>query len=574
MGVAEEAKTESKESSTELSPRASSLQDLLRLLVKAQKALRLYEANNAIAHRLEHDLYAKLFAHLEEEGAFELTVQEFRILFGEDEIYQSHDRNDSLAFTLFRDGVRRLSFHPGLEDQELHGFLDCLNRAGVHAKDQDDLVTLFWEQDFKSIKYYAIEDLSDDSTGPSLQVQLQSGTTGDGGGSGVTPDSVSLKDLEQPNAHLPNDACRLQEKEIEALRAELINQENEPRGALVIELAIELTLQERRREERERLVEGTVAIADRFLKDGYLAEVARMCEHLEGLSEMLLSKSEAVVHLRERVFRSLADSERLDPFLEQAESSRALKPSDLTTFLARLGPGALRSLVPALARMTTSPYRRAVADAILAAKEEAAGELGRHIPSNGNLPDTTFVRELVYIMSHLPEDQALPLAEQLLAAPDENIRREATAVLGRFRGSRSGEICLRLLRDPDAEVRSTALDMLVRSSASELARAIFEQSIADSTFEERSYLEQSRTFSAVAKLGGKNALQWFTELVRPQERRWFASRKERQIIQAAVHGIYVVGTEESKSLLEEMATKGDRFVRAASQKELDAERKS
>ena len=289
---------------------------------------------------------------------------------------------------------------------------------------------------------------------------------------------------------------------------------------------------------------------------------------------MLLAKSVSVSHLRERVFRALGDAERVRNFLEQVEKSHALKPSELTTFLARLGPNALRSLIPAMASMTTSPYRRAVADAVLAAKEDAVAALGRHIPSNGDIPDTTFVRELVYILSHLPEDQALPLAEQLLEAQDETVRRQATAVLGRFRCARSDQICLRLLQDQDAEVRSTALDTLVRSGASELAKTILDQSVADSTFEERTYLEQSRTFSAVAKLGGIDALQWFTDLVRPEERRWFASRKERQMLQAATHGIYVVGTEESRDLLEEMASKGDRFVRAASQKELSAKRKS
>ena len=207
----------------DVSQRTPALRDLIRLLVKAQKALRLYQANNAMAHRLEKELYAKLFAHLEEEGAFELTVQEFKLFLGEEVLYESNDRNDSLSFTLFRDGVRKLSFHPGLEDEELHSFLTCLNRVGVHSNDQDDLVTLFWEQDFKSIKYYAIEELSSESSGPSLQHQLESGKLGEGeGGGGATADSVSLKDLEQPTAHLPNDACRLKEEELEALRTELL----------------------------------------------------------------------------------------------------------------------------------------------------------------------------------------------------------------------------------------------------------------------------------------------------------------------------------------------------------------
>ena len=553
--------------------RAPALRDLLRLLVKAQKGLRLYEANNAIAHRLEHELYAKLFAHLEEEGMFELTIQEFKILFAQDVVYEGSDRNDSLAFALFRDGIRRLSFHPGLEDQELHNFLSCLNRAGAYSSEQDDLVTLFWEQDFKAIQYYAVEDLDKESTGSSLKEQLESGTLGEGGG-GASADSVSLNDLEQPTAHLPTDACRLGDDEIEALRAELITQESEPFSVSVVELAIELTLQERRREEHDRLAEGLAAVADRLLKDGNLDEVALLVEHLEGLTDMLLGKSEPVTRLRDKVFRALSDPEFLGKFLDQVERSRRLKPSELTVFLARLGHDALRSLIPGIARMTTSPYRRAVADAILASKQNVVAELGRHIPSNGGVADTTFVRELVYILSHLPEDQALPLAEQLLAGSEDAVRREASTVLGRFRSERSGEICLRLLRDPDPEVRSTALDALVRSGASKFAKTILEQTTADSAVEERSYLEQSRTFAAVAKLGGAEALKWLTELVRPQERRWFASRKERQTLHAAIHGIHMVGTKEAKDFLEEMASKGDRFIRAASQRELSAERKT
>ncbi len=241
------------------SPRAAALRDLLRLLVKAQKALRLYQANNAISHRLEKELYSKLFAHLEEEGSFELAIQEFRILFGEDVLYESTDRNDSLAFLIFRDGIRRLTFLPGLEDQELQGFLRCLNRIGVHSGEQDDLVTLFWEEDFKSINYYAIEEeLDAESTGPSLQEQLASGSLGEGGGGGGA-DTVSLKDLEQPTAHLPAEACRLGEEEIEALRAELLIQEADVFCLAVPELAIELVLHETSQEGRENI--GTSLVA-------------------------------------------------------------------------------------------------------------------------------------------------------------------------------------------------------------------------------------------------------------------------------------------------------------------------
>ena len=574
MAEGKPVEVEETDSGGDVSQRSPALRDLIRHLVKAQKALRLYEANNAIAHGLEKALYAELFAHLEEQGEFELTVQEFKMLLGEDILYESNDRKDSLSFTLFRDGVRKISFHPGIEDRELHGFLTCLNRVGMHSNDQDDLVTLFWEQDFKSIKYYAIEELSSESAGPSLQQQLESGASGEGGGGGASPDSVSLKDLEQPNAHLPNDAGRLTEDELEALRAELLAQETEPFCGSVVELAIELTLQERRKEERDRITDSLIAIANRLLKDGELEEIARLAEHLEGLSGMLLSDSEPVTELRKKVFRALSDPEHLGGLLDQVEQARQLKPSELTMYLARLGTDALPALVPSLARLNTSPFRRAVAEAIVATKEEAVPELSRHIPTNGDVPDVTFVRELLYVLSHLAGDQSLPLVEKFLSASDEVVRREAASTLGRFDHERTGELCLKLLSDPDAEVRNTALDTLVRSGATGLAKLILERSITNPAFEERSFPEKSRTFSAVAKLGGPEALDWFADIVRPGERRWFASRSEREMLQAAVHGIRKLGTPEAKQLLDEMASKGDRFVRAASQKELSTERKA
>jgi hypothetical protein len=223
------------------SPEALAVRELLKLLVKAQKARRLYQAKNAISDRLQAELFSKISSHFDERGAFTLIIREFRIMLGEDLVYESNDRKDSLAFLLFRDGIRRLSFHPGLEEKELQDFLKCLNRVALLSNEQDDLVTLFWDADFKSIKYFAVEELDTESDGPRLEDQLSSATS-DGGprGGGTTPDAVDVKDIEQPVSNLPVEACSLKEHEIEALRAELAQEEADPFGLAVVELAIDL----------------------------------------------------------------------------------------------------------------------------------------------------------------------------------------------------------------------------------------------------------------------------------------------------------------------------------------------
>ena len=245
------------ESSRE-SPRSAAVRELLQLLVKAQKAERLYEGRNAVSQRLGSELFDRLTGFLESQGDVHLAVHEFQLV-SDDVVYNSEDRNDSLAFLLYRDGVRRLSFHAALEPLELAAFLNCLNRVALLANDQDDLVTLFWEQEFHAIRYFAIDELSTADSYPRLEDQLASGEMGSEQG-GAASESVTL-DLKQPVTMVPVEACRLADEEIQALRDELASEKRIPYQHLVTELAIELTLLEGEPEERDKIRTHMIAIA-------------------------------------------------------------------------------------------------------------------------------------------------------------------------------------------------------------------------------------------------------------------------------------------------------------------------
>ncbi|HLE70419.1 MAG TPA: hypothetical protein VJH87_12110, partial [Vicinamibacteria bacterium] len=210
------------------------VRELIRLLVKTQKAQRLYDSKNAVAERLELDLYERLSAFVSEVGEVHLVVQESQLRCKDEVVFESPDRTDSLAFLLYRDGIRRLSFNPGLELQELRAFLRCLNRVAILTNDQDDLVTLLWEQDFHSIRYFAIEELARSESYPRLSDQLATGGARDAGGGGASAEAVSL-DLKQPVSTVPVEACRLGPEEIEAMQKELALEERAPFRQLVSE---------------------------------------------------------------------------------------------------------------------------------------------------------------------------------------------------------------------------------------------------------------------------------------------------------------------------------------------------
>ena len=73
-------------------------------------------------------------------------------------VYLERDRERSLAFRLFRDGVRRLSFMAGTSWDEVLRLLQILSIRYTGVRQQeDDLVTLLRKAGFESVQIAAIE---------------------------------------------------------------------------------------------------------------------------------------------------------------------------------------------------------------------------------------------------------------------------------------------------------------------------------------------------------------------------------------------------------------------------------
>jgi hypothetical protein len=542
---------------------AEGVREFLQLLVKTQKALRLYQPGNAVSDRLEEECFSRLSAHLEDLGPLEFAIREFQLLWNGEVVYESQHRKDSLAHLLLGHGIRTFSLYPGLERPEFHSFLECLNRVATLANDQDDLVTLFWQQDFQAIRYVAIDELNVETRGLGLQGQIAFGSLEGSERAQVVPDVVGLNDLQQPVSHLPFDACQLTEEEIEALQGEVAKEETDGANLAIVDLAIELTLHETSEEEQQTVADQLVAIVNRILLNGDLRAVADSVEHLSSFTEVLFNDSEPVGRLRARLFRALAEPEPLARFLEQVELGRSLRPEEVTAYLARVGRNSLPSIIPLMGLATTLSFRRAVSKVLIDAREDSIGPISQWLTSRETVSEPGFLREVLHVLVHLPGDGVVPLVEGLLRVEDDLTRRETARALGRFKQERIDDLCLDLLEQEDAEVRAAALDTLVRHGRRKHARPLLDRALGARGFAERPLSEKRRTFAAVAKLAGEQALEWFLEVLRPDERPWFVSRTEREMMAAAAHGIRMIGTDTTWQLLRDLAGSGDRFLKAA-----------
>jgi hypothetical protein len=138
------------------------VEELLRQLARAVKTRQLYLPNNPIYQRSVEQLQAA-FAPLWERTA-ELVVQisetEFR--WWGVVVHQEAAGGESLPWTCYKDGLRELTLEQGVEAGEITIFLDILQRVRKASPDEDDLLTLLWEQEFEFLRYRFV-DLSIDT---------------------------------------------------------------------------------------------------------------------------------------------------------------------------------------------------------------------------------------------------------------------------------------------------------------------------------------------------------------------------------------------------------------------------
>ena len=137
---------------------ASQVAELINGLVKALRAFHMYLPNNPIYQRATDNLraaFSPIWSVLDE---LVLSVAETDFVWEDQAVYHQPNKNDSLAWGLFKDGMRSLTIKRGAEQEELTRFLELINRARYLPADAgDDLLTLLWEQEFQLIQYQFVE---------------------------------------------------------------------------------------------------------------------------------------------------------------------------------------------------------------------------------------------------------------------------------------------------------------------------------------------------------------------------------------------------------------------------------
>ena len=137
---------------------APALRTLLQSWEKALRTLNMYLPNNPVHRQTIDALREGLSEVWQQLPELALTVSEAGLGWKSECVLPIEDKSESLAWILFQDGIRWITFSPGVEEGEIVTFLGLVQRARTLTdQDEEDLRTLLWSADFQFIRYKVAE---------------------------------------------------------------------------------------------------------------------------------------------------------------------------------------------------------------------------------------------------------------------------------------------------------------------------------------------------------------------------------------------------------------------------------
>ena len=521
----------------------------VRALTHAASSFLLYDASNEAVASFITDLQESLDQFLTSFGRLELEIRPWDMTFQGQVVYLDRDRERSLAFRLYKDGVRKLVIHPDVTWEEIVELLSILAvRAKGIRQHEDDVVTMLWNAAFKHIETEAVEGLvaEDDERVADLGGAAESAVVPRSALQAVVFNAPYLFDYPLPPV---GDRGPVAYRPIPEASLERLRREDGPDG-LPLECAqLTAELLGLLSDEFDPLSADDVIPLLREIR-GFLLNHT-MLRQLAQILRVVNEKAPPDPDLRARLLAALADNEVFRRLLEVAGEAQELSLEELGE-IAALMPG---DHVPVILDfLATHPDGTGRLLGIRLLEQEARTRperISQRLLANPEAADL----ELLRMLERVNPAAAEPLALELLSARTAAVQVGALAILAHAPYSaKVGRALVGALRAPSEEVRRKALDALVAQKERRAYETLVEQ-FKVMAAGAMSLDEAGAIGEAMARLDPDRARTQLAEWVRPPGLLGRLTSVPLPLRWGAVAGFTVLGGEQARELVEWLAGK-------------------
>ena len=522
--------------------------DVVQVLLKAKKTIRMYPENNPIYKKTLDDAFSKfaeLFNYMDE---LPLKLKQNEIFFNTEQIYHNPEKEDNLALFFFKDGLRELTFKKGLTSSELEEFLKIIALDFDREAVDDDIVTLMWEKDFQNITYVAdeaflLED-EDYETDAVNQIKSKAPETDEVLKAYASAfEGEDVRDIAIIN---------LTDKDLQLLVKEM-EKDLQDKAGKIYEILFEMLFQAESAAEYEDvhhllrevftycLKRKDLKIAvDIMKKTRELADSPSTPDHIRKQMNILLSSvnSEESIKIVGEIFDADAN---IDELL-------------LDEYIGFLDRNAIGPLITILGDLESIHGRKVVINFLIQLGKKDIQTIARGLQD----PRWYVVRNIIYILRNIGDKKAVEYLLNTARHNDERVRKEAIKALGELKSPLALQTLRDCLNDAELSIRKSAARALGLIGSESAKRLILEK-VSAKDFAARGFDEKKDFFEVLANWNDAEIVEFMTKILK--KRALFRRAKLDEERACAAYCLGLVGNKDSLPALYKLTEVKNKLLR-------------
>jgi len=539
--------------------------EAIRSFARAVKAQQLYLPNNPMHAKAAESLQLALNAlwSQTDELTLEITETEFRAF--DQEVYSEPEKtSESLPWTFYKDGIRELRITKGFEKHDMQQLLELLQRVRTSSPDDDDLLTLLWEQEFTSLEYKYVEagggggDVAYEpiEAGEQLEQfekpeQIADATPARLVSSAPAPGLVRMDDFDST-------LYFLDENEIEYLRSGITKEFSSDLRPSVVAALLDTFEQQADvgvREEVARNLENMLII---LLSTAQVRDVAFLLREVAAAAQRATALTEIQKQRFEQLPERLSEPAAFNQLLETLEVAPIYPgQTDMHELFALLRPAALETIFSYLSRTQNTELRTLLEGAADRIAITHTAELVRLILS----PDPAVALEAIQRSAAMKTTAAVQaLAQVVSEGLSQQMRLAAVLALADIGSPGALQALEKAVEDSDREIRIAATKALVgRAYRAALPRV--ERAIRGKALRESNLTEKLAFFEAFGTLAGDGGVDLLDQILNGKGP--LGKREDAELRACAAAGLAKISSRRAREALQRAAAEKEVLIRNA-----------
>jgi hypothetical protein len=498
----------------------------MQVISKGMRATQLYLPNNPVYQRAVDNIRGAFRGIWQATDDLIFDIGETEMRWEDNVVYSQDQRNESIAWTLYKDGVRSLTFKPGVEDAEMVRFLAVLHQAkNLQADAPDDLLTLLWAEDFQFVNYTFRELASENAVpiergaGPAIPGGGGGGEAGEGRGTDPSTIRRQVEEEAPPKREglvsvddFDTTLYFLDDKEIEYLHKEVEREYAQDLRRNVLAMLFDLLELQTYGTVRSELISILENFIPYLLGAGDFRSVAfilRESKVIQQRARELIPEHRATL---ESLPTRLSQADALSQLLQSLDEA-AGHPSEeeLSELFTELRAEALATLMGWLPRLTNERVRELVKGSAERLATTHAPEVLKALGSD----DPAVQLEMVRLAGRLKLPGAPDGMGPLLEKGDRELKLVVVEALTTIASPNAVRLLEKAIDDGDRDVRIAAVKFLGQRGHRNAFPRI-EAAVLGSKLKDSDLTEKMTFFEAYGALAGTAGIPTLEKLLVPK----------------------------------------------------------